>query len=193
MSIQSNVNQTISLAGFVITQSEWGKKQYSARQIQKKINQVDSEFRSYSEEANKATEKLAEHSGEATEAYYAPKAKEALEKELPIVEKRAELVEELYQNDPSRKNYESMKKAKEGAIQARYSVEAQIEGMREKPYTAEEIKIAKEEIAAERNRKAFAAKEAKRIRQAATSDSRYWPEYYDSTKTYKTPNREIKL
>ena len=60
-------------------------------------------------------------------------------------------------------------------------------------YTPEENKLHQQEKIAQKNREAFAAAEARRIRQSAASGTRYWQETYDPTKTYTKPQSQTKL
>lgn len=185
MSIQSNVNQMLSLAGVVAAAA--GQDYARSSKIKHQAAKLEKGFASTTEQATAAAEKAANEMNPET----ARKAYESLSKETAGLEQKAAISKKLFEVNPTEETAAAARAAEEALTQHRYSVEAAEEAY--KSYTPEENKLYQQEKIAKKNREAFAASEARRIRQSAASGSRYWQETYDPTKTYTKPQSQKKL
>ena len=185
MSIQSNVNQMLSLAGVVAAAA--GQDYAKSSKIKHQAAKLEKEFASTTEKAASAVEKAAEDMNPET----AKKVYETLSKETAGLEQKAAISKKLFETNPTEKTAAAARASETALTQHRYSVEAAEEAY--KSYTPEENKLYQQEKIAQKNREAFAAAEARRIRQSAASGTRYWQETYDPTKTYTKPQSQTKL
>lgn len=97
--IQQSINQTLSLAGFLYSQTEHAKKAQKISGLEGKLSQYDEREKLLREAYNK-TSKTREDMGK------------MLTNKIKLQEERAEILEELYQNDPSMERHDIKEKLK---------------------------------------------------------------------------------
>lgn len=97
--IQQSINQTLSLAGFLYSQTEDAKKAQKISGLESKLSQYDEREKLLREAYNK-TGKTNKDMGD------------MLTNKIKLQEERAEILEELYQNDPSMERHDVKEKLK---------------------------------------------------------------------------------
>lgn len=165
MSIQSNLNQAISLAGLVAAAA--GKDIAETNKINREAKRINKAFEGVKEMSNKAVEAAAE---KPDNPEVARQSLEALKKETVAYEKEAEIAGKLFEKNPNPITAEAKRRAQYALQQHGYDVEAAEEGYAS--FTREEIaahtqktKLEQKEAEAARNREAMREAELRRIRQ----------------------------
>lgn len=97
--IQQSINQTLSLAGFLYSQTEDAKKAQKISGLESKLSQYDEREKLLREAYNK-TGKTKEDIGN------------MLTNKIQLQEERAKILEELYENDPSMERHDIKEKLK---------------------------------------------------------------------------------
>lgn len=172
MSIQSNVNQAISLAGIVAATA--GRDIAETQKIKREANRISKAFAEFKDKAAEKVEKSAE---KPDNPEIAKQALEALQKETVAYEKEAEIAVKLFDKNPNPKTAEAKRRATEALTQHGYNVEAAEESYasftqedfkahyEKKKAEAEKTKLEQKEAEAARNREAMREAELRRIRQ----------------------------
>lgn len=97
--IQQSINQTLSLAGFLYSQTEDAKKAQKISGLESKLSQYDEREKLLREAYNK-TGKTNKDMGD------------MLTNKIKLQEERAKILEELYENDPSAERHDIKEKLK---------------------------------------------------------------------------------
>lgn len=165
MSIQSNVNQAISLAGLVAATA--GKDIAETNKLNREAGRVSKAFTELKQKSDTAIAAAAEKPDNPD---IARESLETLKRETVAYEKEAEIAGKLFDKNPNSRTAELKRRAEEALQQHGYSIEAAEEGY--KSFTPEEIaahakktKLEQREAEAARNREAMREAELRRIRQ----------------------------
>lgn len=137
--IQQSINQTLSLAGFLYSQTEDAKKAQKISGLESKLSQYDEREKLLREAYNK-TGKTNKDMGD------------MLTNKIKLQEERAKILEELYENDPTMERHDIKQKLKSAigknretlSILEREDIEDQ---QREEARVAYEAEMAQEEQA----------------------------------------------